>query len=150
MEPSEKSELRQNEQHSLDQTASLLRLHISPFVRALYLGAGFLALFLGVLGIILPVVPTTPFVLLAAACFARGSEYFHHKLLTHRITGPLIQEWYIYHSIPRHAKRWAYILIAFSFGSSILIVPELWQKLMLVSIGSILTFFIWRVPVRNI
>lgn len=150
MQASEQRETSQNEQHTIDQQmADLLCLHDSPLVRALYLGAGFLALLLGVLGAFLPVLPTTPFVLLAAACFARGSEYFHRKLLENRIAGPIIREWCIYHSIPRRAKRWAYLLMALSFGSSILIVPELWQKIMLVMIGGILAFYIWRVPVRE-
>jgi uncharacterized membrane protein YbaN (DUF454 family) len=150
MQESEQRETNQNEQQIIDQQmADLLCLHDSPLVRALYLGAGFLALLMGVLGAFLPVLPTTPFVLLAAACFARGSEYFHRKLLENRITGPIIREWCIYHSIPRRTKRWAYLLMALSFGSSIIIVPELWQKIMLVTIGSILAFYIWRVPVRE-
>ena len=150
MHTSEQRETNQNEQQTVDQQmADLLCLHDSPLVRVLYLGAGFLALLLGALGAFLPVLPTTPFVLLAAACFARGSEYFHRKLLENRIAGPIIREWYLYHSIPRRAKRWAYLLMTLSFGSSILIVPELWQKIMLVMIGSILAFYIWRVPVRE-
>ena len=132
------------------QMADLLCLHDSPWVRALYLGAGFLALFLAVLGAILPVLPTTPFVLLAAACFARGSEYFHRKLLENRIAGPIIREWSLYRSIPQRVKRWVYFLMTLSFGSSILIVPELWQKIMLVVIGSILAVFVWRIPVREV
>jgi uncharacterized membrane protein YbaN (DUF454 family) len=150
MQASDQRETNRNEQQTVDQqTSDLLCLHDSPLVRAMYLGAGFLALLLGALGAVLPVLPTTPFVLLAAACFARGSEYFHRKLLENRIAGPIIREWCIYHSIPRRAKRWAYLLMALSFGSSILIVPELWQKTMLVMIGSILAFYIWRVPVRE-
>ncbi len=137
-------------QQVLDQhTAELLCLHDSPVVRILYLGAGFLALFLGVLGAFLPILPTTPFILLAAACFARGSEHFYRKLLANPIAGPIIFEWRMYRSIPRHVKRWVYFLMALSFGSSILIVPEVWQKIMLVAVGTILTFFIWRIPVRN-
>ncbi|MBL0010085.1 MAG: YbaN family protein [Nitrosomonas sp.] len=150
MQASDQRDTNQNEQQIVDQqTADLLCLHDSPLVRIMYLGAGFLALLLGVLGAVLPVLPTTPFVLLAAACFARGSEHFHRKLLENRIAGPIIREWSIYHSIPRRVKRWAYLLMALSFMSSIFIVPELWQKIMLVIIGCILAFYIWRVPVRE-
>ncbi len=151
MQSSEQHETLQNEQQMLNkQAADLLCLHDSLFVRAMYLGAGFLALFLGALGAILPILPTTPFVLLAAACFARGSEYFHRKLLVNRIAGPIIYEWCIHHSIPLRVKRWVYFLMTLSFGSSLLIVPEMWQKIMLVVIGSILAFYIWRIPVREI
>ncbi|MBX3617143.1 YbaN family protein [Nitrosomonas sp.] len=131
------------------QSVDLLCLHESPFVRFLYLGAGFLALFLAILGAVLPVLPTTPFILLAAACFARGSERFHRKLLENRIAGPIIREWQLYHSIPPRVKRWAYLLMAISFGSSILIVPEIWQKVMLVVIGGVLAFYIKRIPERE-
>lgn len=142
--------MQQNEQQARHkQTVDLLRLHDSSIARSLYLSAGLLALSLGALGVLLPVLPTTPFVLLAAACFARGSERFHRRLLAHRIAGPIIREWCVHHSIPRRAKRWAYLMMALSFGSSILIMPEIWQKLMLVVIGSILAFYIWRIPVRD-
>ena len=57
--------------------------HESSFVRALYVVLGFTALALGIAGVVLPVLPTTPFVLLAAACFARGSTRFHDWLLAH-------------------------------------------------------------------
>ncbi|MBS0496175.1 MAG: YbaN family protein [Proteobacteria bacterium] len=132
------------------QMADLLCLHDSPLVRVMYLGAGFLALFLAVLGAVLPVLPTTPFILLAAACFARGSEHFHRKLLENRIAGPIIREWTLYRSIPQRIKRWVYFLMTLSFGSSIWIVPELWQKVMLVVIGSILAGYVWRIPVREV
>ncbi|SEG12700.1 YbaN family protein [Nitrosomonas ureae] len=151
MHTSEQQEANQNERQVADkQMTDLLCLHGSPVVRILYLSAGFLALLLGVLGAVLPVLPTTPFVLLAAACFARGSERFHRKLLENRIAGPIIREWNIYHSIQHRVKRWAYLLMSLSFGSSILIVPELWQKIMLIVIGSILAFYIWRIPVREV
>lgn len=130
------------------QKAELLCLHESPIVRALYLATGFIALFLAVLGAILPILPTTPFVLLAAACFARGSEYCHHKLLENRIAGPIIRDWQLYRSISRRVKRWVYFLMSLSFGSSILIVPEIWQKIMLATIGLTLVFFIRRIPER--
>ncbi len=137
------------EQVNSEQDISLLRLHDSPFVRMLYITAGTTALLLGALGAVLPILPTVPFVLLAAACFARGSERFHTKLLANNITGPIIREWCLYRSMPRRAKRWAYGVMALSFGISILIVPAAWQQIMLIVIGTILAIFIWRVPVRD-
>lgn len=138
-----------DEQQPQDSQASdLLCLHDSPVVRAIYLSVGFLALLLGAIGAFLPVLPTTPFILLAAACFARGSEYFHRKLLQNSIAGPIILEWRMYRSIPRHVKRWVYLLMTISFSSSMIIVPEVWQKIMLLTIGLILVFFIYRIPTR--
>ncbi|SEN39289.1 YbaN family protein [Nitrosomonas marina] len=149
MQLSKKNDIHTDKQTLLAaEAAGLLRLHHSPIIRSFYLAAGCAALMLGGLGVILPVLPTTPFVLLAAACFARGSERFHTKLLTNRYTGPVIIQWRIHRSIPRKAKRLAYIMTALSFSVSILIVPEMWQKIMLATIACILAFFLSRIPVR--
>ncbi len=131
------------------QIADLLCLHDSRFVRGMLIVAGFLALILGALGAVLPVLPTTPFIILAAYCFARSSERFHKKLLTNQFAGPIIHEWCQYRSIKLKVKRWVYLLMTLSFGSSILLVPELWHQIMLISIGAILAIFIWRIPVRE-
>jgi len=155
MQPSEHNHL--NSSHTASsvlsaqdsQSIGLLQLHHSPVMRSIYLAAGFIALALGAIGVILPILPTTPFVLLAAACFARGSERFHTKLMTNRYTGPIILEWRLYRSVTRKTKRFAYIMTAISFSVSILIVPEMWQKIMLLTIASILTFFLARIPVRE-
>lgn len=127
----------------------LLQLHDSPVIRGLYLSIGVTALFMGILGIFLPVLPTTPFILLAAGCFARSSECFHGYLLNHRIAGPIIYEWCEYRSVTRQVKRWAYLVMTLSFGSSILIVSSWALKGMLVVMAVILFSFIWRLPVRN-
>lgn len=54
---------------------------------------GFVFLGLGALGILLPLLPTTPFVLLSAACFARSSERWHRWLLANETFGPMIRNW---------------------------------------------------------
>jgi uncharacterized membrane protein YbaN (DUF454 family) len=128
---------------------SSTKIHRSRLVRTLYLVAGFTALILAVAGVVLPVLPTTPFVLLAAACFARSSQRFHDMLLTNRIAGPIIREWVEHRSIPRRVKRWVYVLLALSFGSSILVMPSLWHKGMLALLGAVLALFVWRIPVRE-
>jgi len=66
------------------------QLHGSPVVRALFFVAGITALGLGLAGIFLPVLPTTPLVLLAAGCFARSYRPFHEWLLAQRHFGPMI------------------------------------------------------------
>lgn len=125
------------------------RPHDSRLVRWICLGAGFAALALGLVGIVLPVLPTTPFVLLAAACFAKSSLRFHAWLHAHRIAGPLLREWHDYRAMPRRAKRLAYALMAVSFGSSILLMQSPWHRLMLAALGLVLLFFLWRIPVRD-
>lgn len=68
---------------------------------------------------VLPLVPTTPFVLLAAFCFAKSSPRLHHWLVTHRIFGPLIAAWQRDRSIPAGAKRAAYVAMIAVFTLSI-------------------------------
>jgi uncharacterized membrane protein YbaN (DUF454 family) len=126
-----------------------VQLHNSPIVRSAYMVAGFAALILAVAGVLLPILPTTPFVLLAAACFARSSKHFHAKLLTHRIAGPIIREWVQYRSIRPQVKRWVYFLLALSFCSSILMMPYGWPQVMLGMLGVVLAAFIWRIPARE-
>ncbi len=126
------------------------RPHDSRLVRLLCLGAGITALLLGIAGVVLPLLPTTPFILLAAACFARSSVRFHDWLLNQRIAGPIIREWQTHRAMPRRAKRAAFALMLLSFGGSILFLDLLWHRLMLAALGLILTLFLWRVPVREL
>lgn len=129
---------------------SKLKLHHSAFVRHVFIALGFAALLLGLIGIFLPILPTTPFILLAAAFFARGSERFHTWLLQHRITGPLIVDWYEHRSIRAGVKRWTYLLTTISFSSSILIIEPIAIKLLLLLLYLIVIYFLWRIPVRKI
>ncbi|RZA08047.1 MAG: DUF454 domain-containing protein, partial [Proteobacteria bacterium] len=62
-------------------------------MRFLYLTIGWISLALGILGIFLPLLPTTPFVLLAGICFAKGSPRMHAWLINHPRLGPPIKDW---------------------------------------------------------
>lgn len=68
----------------------------------LALGYGFVAL--GFIGIFLPLLPTTPFLILAAGCFARSSPRLERWLLDHARFGPILREWRTRGAIPRKAK----------------------------------------------
>ena len=83
-------------------------------VRSLFWVLGAIALGLGILGIFLPVLPTTPFVLLAAACWARASPRFHRWLHQHHYFGPMVQNWERNRSVPRRAKYLAYSMMTAS------------------------------------
>ena len=76
-------------------------------MRALYAAAGCLSLLLGVVGIFLPGLPTTPFVLLAAACFAKASPRLHAWLLAHRLFGPMVRDWEAHRSLTPRTKALA-------------------------------------------
>lgn len=72
--------------------------------RWFWLVIGMVSLGLGFLGAALPLLPTTPFVLLAAFCFARSSAKFHRWLTTHRVFGPIISDWNAHGAISRKGK----------------------------------------------
>lgn len=93
-------------------------------VRLLLLVVGFSSLGLGALGVVLPILPTTPFVLLASVCFARSSPRFHRWLLGTRLFGPLIRNWEQNRSFSKRAKLSAIASIAVVGGASALWVVD--------------------------
>lgn len=111
------------------------------------MGLGWLAFVTGIIGIVLPLLPTTPFMLLAAALFARSSPRFHRWLLAHPWFGPLIADWQQYRGIRRHARRRAILFILLSFSVSLAVVPLLWVRLLLIAIMVILLTWLMRLPV---
>lgn len=82
--------------------------------------AGLLALATGAAGVVLPLLPATPFLLLAAFCFARGSPRLHRWLIGHRIFGPPIENWRRHGAIGRNAKISAAAVMAATFAGSAL------------------------------
>lgn len=112
------------------------------------LGAAFLAL--GVVGIFLPLLPTTPFLLLAAACFARASRRLHHWLLNHAVFGPIVLEWREHRAIPYQTKRAGLWLMAASMIMSIVFFLADWRaRLAMAAGGLMLGFILWRIPSRD-
>ena len=124
--------------------------HGSPIVRALFFVAGVIALAVGVAGIFLPVLPTTPLVLLAAACFARSYRPFHEWLIAHRLFGPLVREWHEHRSIPYRTKLFAIGMMAGALTVSIVFfIDPPWLKAALAVFGVALGVYMYRLPSRN-
>lgn len=119
-------------------------------LRAAFFAAGLLCLGLGILGLFLPVLPSTPFVLLAAACFARSSQRFYRWLMAHRAFGPLVREWRSHRSIPYRTKLFAIALMAASLSVSIVFfVHPAWLQAALAVFGVGLAVWLYRIPSRD-
>lgn len=88
--------------------------------RLLWTLAGLVALLLGAIGVVLPLLPTTPFVLLAAYFFGKGSPRLRAWLIGHRTFGPLIADWEAHGAIPRPIKRLAVTVMALAFLASVI------------------------------
>jgi uncharacterized membrane protein YbaN (DUF454 family) len=95
------------------------QLHRSRVVRALLWVAGSTALVLGLIGVVLPGLPTTPFILLAAACYAKASPRLHAWLLNHRWFGAMLRDWERDHSLSRRSKTVAIVSMTVMVGASI-------------------------------
>jgi uncharacterized membrane protein YbaN (DUF454 family) len=130
--------------------AEELRLHASPVVRGLFLACGFVAVALGVIGVFLPVLPTTPFLLIAAACFARASPRLYRWLARSRTFGPYLREWRQHRSVPWRAKVFALALMSLSIAvSAIFFVRPVWGKVLLVALGVVTGIWLYRIPSRD-
>lgn len=113
------------------------------------LAAGFVCVGLAVAGVFLPLLPTTPFLLLAAACFARSSPRFHRWLLAHRLFGPLIHDWQTHRALPARTKAVAIGMLAATLGISIVVVVEApWLRAALSALGVALVVMLLRIPTR--
>ncbi len=114
-------------------------------IRILYISLGWFFVLLGIIGIFLPILPTTPFLILALALFARSSPRFHQMLLNNRWVGASLKQWEEKKSVSRQTKRNASILVLISFSLSIAILSgRLELQILLMGIASVLLFFIWR------
>ncbi|EPY7157838.1 DUF454 family protein [Klebsiella quasipneumoniae] len=108
---------------------------------------GWLAVALGTLGVFLPLLPTTPFILLAAWCFARSSPRFHQWLLYRSWFGGYLRHWQQYRAMPRGTKPRAIAMIVATFAISLWLVKLTWVRIMLLVILACLLIFMWRIPV---
>lgn len=105
---------------------------------------GSIALVLAILGIFLPLLPTTPFLLLASACYLRGSERMHRWLLAHPLFGDYIRNMQENRGIPLKAKVIAILLMWASMSWSMTMVASIWLKTMLATIGILVTLYLLR------
>lgn len=120
---------------------------VSGPLRWIFFVLGWLFVALAALGVFLPVLPTTPLLIVAAACFARSSPRFYAWLLDSRTFGPVLRQWRATGTIPLRIKALAIALVVTVGGSTIAFaLPSPWHRLLVGA--ALVTGVVWivRIP----
>ena len=112
-------------------------------MKLVYILIGSVSLALGIIGIFVPLLPTTPFLLLSAACWLRGSRRLYDWLLNQRCLGPYVRNFYEYKAIPLHAKIISVSLIWITLlNCAIWIVKPILLKVLLITLALAISWHI--------
>ena len=106
----------------------------------------YVALALGLVGIVIPGLPTVPFVLLSAYAAARGSRRLHARLLADRRFGPVIRDWEAQGAVSRRAKRAATLAMALASMLMFLSAPRAWMAGLGTSVMVLVAAWLWSRP----
>lgn len=106
----------------------------------------YVALGLGIVGIVVPGLPTVPFVLLSAYAAARGSQRLHARLLAHRRFGPMIRDWQAHGAVSRGAKRAAAATMGLCATIMLLTAPRWWMAASGIAIMAVVGTWLWHRP----
>lgn len=118
------------------------------YTRWLYLAAGWLLVGLAAAGLVLPLLPTTPLLLLAASCFLRSSERSRRWLLNSRLFGPILRDWHEHRAVRRPVKLVAVaVLIAVIAGSFVRDLPAA-VRVAIVLVCAVGLMVLWCLPSR--
>jgi uncharacterized protein len=119
----------------------------SRLMKGLLVACGTLSVALGVIGIFLPLLPTTVFLLLAAACYARSSDRFYLWLVNHRWLGSYIRNHYEGRGMKRRDKAITLVVLWAGIGATAMWTAEaLWLRVLLAAIAAGVTIHIVRLP----
>lgn len=119
----------------------------SRIVRWLLIGIGALSLLVGLIGIVVPLLPTVPFLLITAACWSRASPRWHRWLLSRPKLGPAIERWERERTISRRARWTALGLVALSMSATIWWVrAHPWLPWAMTGVAAVLLLVIARLP----
>ena len=120
----------------------------NPTVRWIFLTLGWLFFVLGIIGALLPVMPTAPFILLAAGCWARSSRRFHFWLINHKFFGKFVRDWENNHAVPFYAKWLATIMMAISTSMLFYRLPAdmMWMAWAVAAVCSGVAVYLFRLP----
>lgn len=128
----------------------IVRESRSRLVRHTLQAVGLLSLVLGVIGILLPLLPTTPFLLLAAACFMRSSRRFYLWLVGHPYLGPWIRDYLDGEGIPLKGKIYAIGIMWTSILLSCYLIPLTSVRLLMLASAVLVTVYILRQKTRPV
>lgn len=104
--------------------------------KTLLTAVGFLALILGLIGIIVPVLPTTPFLLFSAACFIRSSDRLYHWLIHHKVFGEYIRNYREHKAIPLKTKVFSVVMLWITILFSVIyVVDSMYIQIALIGIA---------------
>ena len=104
------------------------------------------SLALGAIGIVLPGLPTVPFVLLSAFAAARGSQRLHARLLADRRFGPMIRDWQTQGAVGRRAKWLATTMMSACAAVMFFTAPKLWMAATGTGIMTVVAAWLWLRP----
>ncbi|MBI2423611.1 MAG: YbaN family protein [Candidatus Hydrogenedentes bacterium] len=124
-------------------------LRLSPFGvrRPAWIAGGHAAFVLALVGVVLPLLPTTPLLLLAAYCYARGSVRFYLWLVRNRYFGPIISAWREHGTMPRRTKAAIMAALVAVMGATVLFVaPVMPGKILLACLGCAILVVVARIP----
>jgi uncharacterized membrane protein YbaN (DUF454 family) len=118
-------------------------------VRYLWLAGGVASLALGLVGIVLPLLPTVPFVILAAYCFSKGSRRWEAWMLAHPRLGPIVHDWREHRAVPLRAKQLATLMMATSCAGTWWFAPASVAWIPTVACTGV-AVWLWRLPTRRV
>jgi len=127
-------------------TAELAQPHMSAARRYLLIALGLLFTGVGVVGVFLPLIPTTPLLILALWAFSGSSRRLHGWLLNHRRLGPPLQRWRTHRVIPWRAKITAWTMMAASLAYTIFVRRAPWP--LVAAIAALMAIAVWYVATK--
>lgn len=121
--------------------------HPNPVVRHLLFFFGWVTFVLGIIGLLLPVVPTSPFMILSAVCFLRSSPRFYHWLTDHPVFGIYVRYYLSGEGMPERVKLTAITLLwIMMLVTALLIIEQEWLSTLLLSIAMLVSIYIVGLP----
>lgn len=119
------------------------RVNLNPVTKIILNVIGTICVLLGILGAILPLLPATPFLLLASACYVRGSERLYNRLMSNKYLGPYILNFKERRGLPRKAKIYTILILWASLLFSAFRLQNLVIALALLTVGFGVSALIW-------